>query len=278
MTTTHPSPARAHQGPGPISVEAKTRDGIKNDPGPVELAIRDIAPFALSLIPFALAIGSAGAANGMALTTTLFGAGAILAGASQLAAIELLGSGAGTVLVVSTVALINARLLLYGNGVNRWFPTMARWQRLLLAGFIVDANYLICEQRFETLRAEADRRRYYLAATMAMILVFFGCQVIGHQAGATVPDGMGLHLAAPLVFAGMLAQTVTDRTHLITAATATVVLIGATTGIGGAALPLATVVALGAGTMVGNRPSIDEAAAATDPSPTPDSSNDRTDS
>ncbi|MEM7273336.1 MAG: AzlC family ABC transporter permease [Actinomycetota bacterium] len=218
-------------------------------PGPIQLGVRDMVPFALSLIPFALAIGSAAAADGLPLGVTLFGAGVLLAGASQLAAIELIGAGAGLGIVLATVSLVNARLLLYGEGLNRWFPDLARWQRLVLATGIVDANYLNCERRFTTIRDEAERRRYYLAGTACLVGTYVGFQAIGHAAGATVPDGLGLHLAAPLCFAGMLAQTLTSRVHLATAGTSAVVLVGTTAVLGGVALPLAAVAALTVGAL-----------------------------
>ncbi|MEL7158909.1 MAG: hypothetical protein AAFN30_20270, partial [Actinomycetota bacterium] len=55
---------------------------------PTALAVRDIAPFALSLVPFSLAIGSAAAATGLAPAEAAGAAVFLLAGGAQLAAIE----------------------------------------------------------------------------------------------------------------------------------------------------------------------------------------------
>ena len=58
-------------------------------------AVRDTAPFAIALIPFGAAVGGASAAAGFSAWESVFGGVALLAGASQLAAIEVIGAGGG---------------------------------------------------------------------------------------------------------------------------------------------------------------------------------------
>ena len=100
---------------------AETAVATQDTAAPSRLALKDITPFAVALIPFGLALGSASAAAGLSASETMFGATVLLAGAAQLAAVEVLGSGGGIVATAVVVALINLRFVFYGAGVARWF-------------------------------------------------------------------------------------------------------------------------------------------------------------
>lgn len=76
-------------------------------------AIRDVAPLALALIPFSLAIGATIASSEVPAAPALAGSLLLMAGAAQLAAIELVDAEAGYVVAVGTALMINARLILY---------------------------------------------------------------------------------------------------------------------------------------------------------------------
>ncbi|MEM9132365.1 MAG: AzlC family ABC transporter permease [Actinomycetota bacterium] len=222
--------------------------GVSVDPSSPWLAgLKDITPFAASLGPFALAIGSAGAAAGLTLAELMAGAAFVLAGAAQLTSIELNAAGAAPVAVLATVALMNARFALYGAGLGTWFTALPMRKRLALAFAIVDVNYLVCDQRFATMADTGERVRYYAAATLSLIAVFITGQVIGYHVGAAVPDGIGLHLAAPLAFAGMLVKALAGRPEMVAATVAAGALLVLTGPLGGAALLVSALVAMLAG-------------------------------
>lgn len=211
-------------------------------------AVRDTAPFSVALIPFGMAIGSASAQAGFSAWESVFGGIALLAGASQLAAVEVMGNGGGIAATVMVVALINLRFVFYGAGVARWFATAPIRRRLLLVIPVVDQTFLLCQERFA---AETDlrwRQRYYLTVTLMLASAFIASQVIAFQIGGTLPDSLGLHLAAPLAFAGMLAKAVSARRDAVAGLVAAAVVVMATGAVGAAALPLG--VAAGVGTAV----------------------------
>lgn len=213
----------------------------------------DAAPFVLAVVPFGLAIGTAGATTGLSLQATMFGAMALLAGASQLAATEALADDAGLVSVVAVVVLLNARFVLYGTGVSTWFVNRSRRRRLLLAVPIIDQTFLLCSQRFTTETDEDWREGYFLGATGALATAFIASQALGHSVGAAVPAGLGLHLAAPLVFTGMLSTALADRAQLWSAIIAASLLVAGTLTTGALGLPLAVVGGIVAGTDITHR-------------------------
>lgn len=212
-------------------------------------ALDDIAPFALALIPFGLAVGGASAAAGLSAPTALFGAIFLLAGAAQLAAVEVLGAGGGIVSVVVVTTLVNLRFVFYGAGVATWFDGLPRRRRLLLAFPIVDQTFMLCQRRFEDEHDQAWRQRYYVTATSVLAGTFVGSQVIAYALGSNLPPGLGLHLAAPLAFAGMLAKSLTGRSEVIAAAIAAGIVVPCTGALGTVGLPIAVMAGVTAGVL-----------------------------
>jgi len=208
---------------------------------PGRLAFDDILPFAVALIPFGLAIGGTSAAIGLSGVSAVFGTVVLLSGAAQLAALEVLDSGGGVLSVALIAGLVNLRFVFYGAGVADWFADRPLRTRLLLAFPIVDQTFMLCQRRFDEHGDPTWRQRYYLVATVLLAGVFVLSQVIGFNVGANMPAWLGLHLAAPLAFAGMLATAIGTRRDLVAGAVAAVVVVGGGGVLGAVTLPLAVV-------------------------------------
>ncbi len=204
-------------------------------------AARDVVPFAIALVPLSLAIGGASASAGLSAVEAVFGAAALLAGAAQLAALETIRSDGGVAVAVTVVVLVNLRFVFYGAGVARWFAAAPRRQRLLLAFGIVDQTFLLCQERFATEGDLAWRRRYYLTVTAVLAGTYIAGQVVGFHLGASLTPALGLRLAAPLAFAGMLAKATRSRADLVAALVAAITVVAVSAAVGPAALPLAVV-------------------------------------
>jgi len=217
----------------------------------VRTAVKDTLAHAVALAPFALAIGAASAANGLTGVESVAGVLLLMAGSSLLASVELIGAGNGIAITAITAMVINLRFMLYGAAVNRWFGTLSRSKRLLLAFPIVDSTFLICDHRFEHHTDPIWRSRYYLTSTLVVVSTFVAGLVTGFWLSAGLPERLGLHLAAPLVFAGMLGKTVTGRRHVAAGAAAAIVVVVTAALPGGLAVPLAAGAGLTAGTLSG---------------------------
>jgi predicted branched-subunit amino acid permease len=217
---------------------------------PAVTAIGDALPLAAGVAPFGVSIGTTIATTGTPPLAGLSGAPLLMAGASQLAAIELVDRGAAIAIAVIAALVINLRFVLYGGGLNRWFPDLATSRKLLLAVPLVDQLLILCEQRFEPRQQPLRWRLHYYLTVWATLFAAFGAgQIAGYLAGATLPPTAGLHLIAPLVFAGLLAKAVSDRRSRTAAAVAGGIVI-ATSG-----LPAGVPLLLGAaaGLMAGTR-------------------------
>ena len=217
---------------------------------PLRVAIDDTAPFVLALIPFGLAVGGASAAADLPASTALFGAIVLLAGAAQLAAIETLDSGGGVLSVLLVAVLVNLRFVFYGAGVAAWFEGLPLPRRLLFAFPVVDQTFVLCQRRFERERNVGWRQRYYVTATLVLGGTFVGCQVFAYGLGSNLPEGLGLHLAAPLAFAGMLATSLRGRREVTAGTTTAIVVLAGSSLLGPAGLPVGVIAGVFAGAAV----------------------------
>jgi predicted branched-subunit amino acid permease len=195
----------------------------------------------VGIVPFGLAVGSASAAAGLTGFQAVFGAAIMLAGSGQLAAVQAIGAGEGMVAVAMIVALVNMRFVFYGAAVAHWFQGAGHLRRLLLVYPIVDQTFMLCQQRFEVVTDLAWRQRYFIVATSALGGAFVGTQALSFTFGAALPPATGLHLAAPLVFTGMLAGASRTRRQAIAAATAAIVVSAGSSVLGPLTLAAAAV-------------------------------------
>jgi predicted branched-subunit amino acid permease len=84
--------------------------------------------------------------------------------------------------------------------------------------------YFTCASRFET--GDLDdrgRQAYYLGAAAHLAVVWLTVQAVAIVAGASLPEALGLDIAAPLAFAGLLAKSTAGRPAVTAAATAAIV-------------------------------------------------------
>lgn len=212
-------------------------------------AFKDITPLLVALTPFSIAIGAAAQTNGLSGVEAMAGAFMLMAGASQLAAIELIGAGTGWVVIVLTASAINLRFMLYSTRMAQWFEHVPLKKKMALAFTLVDQNYMISENRFGA-GGESDpawRTRYYGTASISLVVVFISCQVIGYRLGATLPEQLGLHMAVPLAFAGLLAKTAAGGEARVAASVAAVVALIAVGLPAGTALPVAAIAGVAIG-------------------------------
>ena len=214
----------------------------------------EVAPIVAGIIPFGLVAGAAaveaglGAEGGLSLSVLLF------AGASQLAAIELLARDAPMLVVLVTVAVINLRMAMYSAALAPVFADQPLRRRLLIAYPLVDQAFALTVNRRTVHPRRPHTVAYYLAVGTFLWVNWQVMTLLGAVLGSTIPDWLPLEATIPLVFLAILVPAVTDRATLATAVVAGVVatvadglpnntglLVGAFSGIAaGAAVALAT--------------------------------------
>lgn len=169
----------------------------------------DILPVLVGMIPFGLVAGVAAVENGMGLAEASGFSMVVFAGASQLAAIDLLGRGAPALVAIGTIVVINLRMLMYSASLAPHLAAEPRVPRTLAAYVLTDQAYAMSLARFIE-DAEVPRLPYYLGTALPLWLGWQIMTVVGAFAGNLVPEGVPLGFAVPLVFLALLAPAMKD--------------------------------------------------------------------
>ncbi|GAB3696766.1 AzlC family ABC transporter permease [Halorubrum pallidum] len=172
--------------------------------------VRDVSPLMLGIVPFALVAGIAAVDAGLGLAEAMGMSVIVFAGASQLAALDLIGSGAPLAVVIGTAVVINLRMVMYSASIAPHFARYARRTRAFLAYLLTDQAYALSVAEFGE-NDERSRSRYYLGAAASLWVVWQIGTIVGVVVGAGVPDAWGLTFAVPLVFLALLVPAMKDR-------------------------------------------------------------------
>jgi len=208
----------------------------------VSAGIRESLLIVLGYIPFGLAAGAAMAQTSVSPVLSILTSPILFAGASQLVAIQVLGSGAGLALVVFSVAIINARHLLYSASLAPHLADWSRGQRMGAAFFLSDPVYALAISRFEREGGAGSRSAqigYYFAVGLTGFVGWGALVTVGVLLGGFIPVWVPLELAIPLTFLLLLLPLIKDRAGLVAAS------------VGGLGAFLAHGLPFGAGLMVG---------------------------
>lgn len=179
--------------------------------------VRDVSPILLGVIPFGMIAGASAINAGFSTAQALGMSVIIFAGASQLAAIDLLARGAAVPVVVLTVLVINLRFIMYSAALAPHFAHLpARWKGLV-SYLITDQAFVVAVNRFQAEPNMTGRRWYYLGIAMILWITWQFGTAAGVFLGNLVPASWELDFTVPLVFVALLVPTLGDRGNRVAA-------------------------------------------------------------
>jgi predicted branched-subunit amino acid permease len=163
--------------------------------------VRDLVALTAAVGIVGLSFGALAAAAGVSLPLALGLSVLVLSGGSQFLAVSVVAAGGGLVPAVLGGLLLGARHLPYGLAMA---PVVGRsWPaRLLGAHLLIDEVVA-----FSRARGPGDRgRAAYWACGVALVAFWTAGTLVGHLAGAAVPDAaaFGVDAAFPAALAALL--------------------------------------------------------------------------
>lgn len=168
-----------------------------------------VLPMLVGVVPFGLVAGAAPVDGGLGAWAGPAFSVIVFAGASQLAAINVLADGGSWVIAAIAACTINLRLLLYGASLA---PHMARFslrERLLAAYVLTDQAYAVSIARWTT--GSPPSLAFYFGGAMTLWVSWQAATVVGALGGGLLGDDIPLEFAVPLVFLVLLVPAVTTR-------------------------------------------------------------------
>jgi predicted branched-subunit amino acid permease len=182
---------------------------------------------ALGIGAWGLVTGVAMVKSGLSIPVALAMSLLVFAGSAQLAVIPLLAAGAPTWLVWAAATCVNLRFLILSAQWRPYFGHLPRAQRLRLAYFAADLNYVLFMRRFPEPRPHPDQLPYFWGAMCTNWGSWQGLSIVGILLGDRVPGHWGLGFAGVLVLTGLVGSMLTDRATWAAAAVAAVTAVAA---------------------------------------------------
>lgn len=186
----------------------------------VRAGMASTLPMLVGIVPFGLVVGATPVARGLGGAAAVGFSTLVFAGASQLAAIDVLGDGGSALVAAVAACTINLRMLLYSASLAPYLAHETLARRLGAAYVLVDQDYAVSIARWSTGDVPPERRLpFYFGAALVLALGWQASTIVGVLVGARVPEEVPLDFAVPLVFLTLLIPGLT-ASHAVVAALA----------------------------------------------------------
>jgi predicted branched-subunit amino acid permease len=187
---------------------------------------RAVLPFLLGVAPFGLVAGVAMVAGGIPPLAAMAMSIVVYAGASMLAATQLLAADTPIAVIVLTAFFINLRFMMYSASMRPHLGALPLRARALAAYLLADNAYALCIARFTEQPQARGKLGFYLGAALPVWVTWQLAVGVGVLLGARLPVQWKLEFAAPLAFIAITIPLLRDRAMVAAAlaAAATVVL------------------------------------------------------
>ena len=149
--------------------------------------LRDVAPILAGVVPFGMIAGAAAVAAGLTKPFAVGMSWIVFAGASQLAAIELLARNASWFVVLLTVLVVNLRFVMYSAVLAPWFARLPLPGKTALAYLLTDQAFAVTVARQRRGPDQVRLPWYYAGAALGLWSTWQVSTVGGILVGALVP-------------------------------------------------------------------------------------------
>ena len=209
--------------------------------------LKAISPILLRVVPFATITGIAAVEAKLPAGLAIASSVIIFAGASQLAAMQLIRENGAFAVIVLTVLVINLRFTMYSISLAPYFKNLASWWKGLLAYMLTDQAYALSIIRYTESPEQPAKHWFFFGASVGLWVTWQLGTIVGVLVGAQVPANWSLDFAIPLTFIAVTVPAIKSRRELIVA----VVSVGIAVAAAGLPYNLGLIVAALVGVLVG---------------------------
>ena len=208
-------------------------------------------PLALPVVPVGLVFGLlVDETTAVSRAAGIASSPIVLGGASQIAAVSVLGAGGGAIVAALTIAVVNARHMMYSARLRLRWRHLPLWFRIVAPYVLLDQAFAVAELRHAE-RRRAEQRRcgeqcgerpavegsgdgrepgdvgpasidgpteadlasmgHFLGSGAVLAVLWWVAAAVGVLGGDVVPASLELGFSVPLLFGGLLVLSVTDR-------------------------------------------------------------------
>ena len=163
-----------------------------------------------------VAMGNSGLPQGLMVLMSLL----VFAGSAQLAVLPLMTGGAPVWVVWATALCVNLRFVIFSASWRPYFGAYPLSERLRLAYFSADLNYVLFMRRFPDPVPAPEQRPYFWGGAVLNWLAWQVPSLLGIFLAERIPVHWGIGFAGTLALLGIAASLLTDRATAVAAVVA----------------------------------------------------------
>lgn len=185
--------------------------------------VRAELPLILGVIPFGMIYGVVAVNAGMPPAAAQAMSAIVFAGSSQFATAQLVAGGAPTLVLITTIFILNLRHALYSASIAPYFKGLSAFWKAGLSYLLTDEAYAVTILHYEE---ESDRTHahwFFLGAGLALWTSWQVSTAAGILLGTVIPTSWSLDFAAALTFIAMTIPLLRDRAAVAAALAAGIV-------------------------------------------------------
>jgi predicted branched-subunit amino acid permease len=179
---------------------------------------REMTAISLAIGAWGLITGVAMVKSGLSVPLAVLMSLLVYAGTAQLAALPLMAGGAPMWVVWATAICVNLRFVIFSAQWRPYFGHLPRGQRLRLAYFTADLNYVIFMQRFPEPRPAPEQVPYFWGGIAVNWPSWQVPSLVGIVVGDAVPASWGFGFAGTVALLGLTCSLLTDRPSVVAGA------------------------------------------------------------
>jgi len=180
---------------------------------------RSGAPFVLVVIPFALLFGVVAAEAGLNVFETLSFSLAVVAGAAQFTALQLMQEQAPTIIVLISALAVNLRMAMYSAALTPHLGELSTGKRVLAAYLTIDQSFACSiaawEQHPEWKTAE--KFAFFIGVCAPLMPFWVAASAAGGLIGQAIPQEFALDFAVPITFLALATPMLRTPAHVTAA-------------------------------------------------------------
>ena len=169
----------------------------------------------IPVVPFGIIYGVIGVEIGFSSMEVFAMSFVIFAGSSQIAFAQLFAAGASPLVMISSVAVINSRHILYGAVLAEYLGKLRLTWKILLSYLMADQAFSVSSAYFKKNIKNKNVHFHMLGSGLTLWSLWQLSTLIGIVLGNIVPAQLGLEFAIPLTFFSLILSELRKLDHVI---------------------------------------------------------------
>ncbi|KAB0682109.1 AzlC family ABC transporter permease [Aureimonas leprariae] len=165
--------------------------------------LREVLPIVVVIVPFGAVFGTIAFQAKLTLVQTLGFSAFLYAGASQLAAVQMVAIGAPLWVVLLSIVAVNFRHVLYSASIGRLLTRFSPLQKAAAFFLLVDPAFAAAEAR--AAEKTLTKTFYFIYAVILYVAWVLSCW-LGYASGRLIedPHALGLDFILPVYFLALV--------------------------------------------------------------------------